>query len=139
MNYYFIFNPGSRNGKSKKSISLIRGLLNDRKINYEYGITESMQDAYLLSQKANLSGYDVVVAVGGDGTINKVLNGFYDDNCLRVSKTKMGVVYTGTSPDFCKSYCIPYNSIQKSIDVLLNGNTTKIQIGKIILASTMEQ
>lgn len=135
--YYFIFNPGSRNGKSEKSISRICGLLNDRKINYEYGITESLQDAYFLSQKANLLKYDVVVAVGGDGTINKVLNGFYDDNGLRVSKTKLGVVYTGTSPDFCKSYCVPYNNIQQSMDVLLSGNTTKIQVGKIILAVKM--
>ena len=137
MKYYFIFNPCSRNGKSEKSISRIRGLLDNKKINYEYSITESLQDAYLLSQKANLSAYDVVVAVGGDGTINKVLNGFYNDNGLRVSKAKMGVIYAGTSPDFCKSYRTPYNSIQKSIDVLLNGNSTKIQIGKIILASKM--
>ncbi|MDP2924464.1 MAG: diacylglycerol kinase family protein [Candidatus Omnitrophota bacterium] len=137
MKYFFIFNPGSRTGQNEKLISRIRGLLNDRKVDYEYGITGSLQDAYLFSQKANLSDYDVVVAVGGDGTINKVLNGFYDDSGLRVSRVKLGVIYTGTSPDFCKSYCVPYVNIEQSIDVLLAGNTTKIQIGKIILAAKM--
>lgn len=138
MKYFFIFNPASRNGKSSKLISCIRGLLNDRKVNYEFGITASLQDAYLQSQKSNLSDYDVVVAVGGDGTINKVLNGFYDGNGLRVSKTRLGVVYTGTSPDFCKSYSVPYGNIEQSIEVLLAGNTTKIQIGKIILAAKIQ-
>jgi diacylglycerol kinase family enzyme len=138
MKYFLIFNPGSRNGQSEKLISRIRRLLNDRKVDYEYGITESLQDAYLLSQKANLSGYDVVVAVGGDGTINKVLNGFYDDSGLRVSKARLGVIYTGTSPDFCKSYCAPYVNIERSIDVLLVDNTTKIQIGKITLAKKIQ-
>ncbi|MFC1806870.1 diacylglycerol/lipid kinase family protein [Candidatus Omnitrophota bacterium] len=132
MKYFFIFNPGSRNGKSKDSISRIRNLLSEREVNYEYGITESLQDAYLLSKKANKSAYDVIVAVGGDGTINKVLNGFYDDG-LKISKTKMGVIYTGTSPDFCKSYCVPYKQIEGAINVLLKGNTTEIQVGKIIL------
>lgn len=134
MKYFFVFNPASRNGTSGKLISRIRGLLNDRKVNYEYGITESLQDAYLQSQKANLSDCDVVVAVGGDGTINKVLNGFYDESGVRVSGAKLGVVYTGTSPDFCKSYSVPYNNIEQSIAVLLAGNTTKIQIGRITFA-----
>ncbi|MBU2634777.1 MAG: diacylglycerol kinase [Nanoarchaeota archaeon] len=133
MKYFFVFNPGSRNGKSKNSISRIQDLLNEKKVDYEYGITESLNDAYVLSKKANLSAYDVVVAVGGDGTINKVLNGFYSDNGLRLSKARLGVIYTGTSPDFCKSYRIPYGCIERSIDVLLAGKTTNIQVGMITL------
>jgi diacylglycerol kinase family enzyme len=137
MKYFLIFNPGSRNGQSEKLVSRIHGLLKGRGVNYEYDITKSLQDAYLLSQKANSAGYDAVVAVGGDGTINKVLNGFYDDNGLRISKARFGVIYTGTSPDFCKSYRIPHTNIERSIDVLLAGNITRIQIGKIILAAKM--
>jgi len=134
MKYYFIFNPGSGSRKSEKLITPIREGLNQRKVNYNYGITHSLEDAYLLSKKANLSGYDVIVAVGGDGTINKVLNGFYDNQGLRISHTKMGIIYTGTSPDFCKSYGIPHDSIQKSMDVLLAGYARKIQVGKITFA-----
>lgn len=134
MRYFFVFNPGSRNGKSEDLISRLRSLLSAKNIQYEYGITQSLDDAQALSRKANLSAYDVVVAVGGDGTINKVLNGFYDDQGARSSKAKMGVVYTGTSPDFCKSYHVPYGDIARSIDALLAGKTTKIQVGKITLS-----
>ena len=49
----------------------------------------------------------VIVAVGGDGTINRVLNGFYDERGNRISDASLGVLHTGTSPDFCKSYSIP--------------------------------
>jgi len=135
MKYFLIFNPGSRNGQSKKLIARIRGMLSRRQADYDYGITESFQDAYLLSQKANLSGFDAVVAVGGDGTINKVLNGFFDNNGSRISKAKMGVIYTGTSPDFCKSYGIPHTDIERSIGVLLAGKSSDIQIGQIVLAA----
>ncbi|MFH1876191.1 MAG: diacylglycerol kinase family protein [Candidatus Omnitrophota bacterium] len=137
MKYFLIFNPGSRDGQSEKRIPRIHRLLKERAIDYEYGITGSPQDAYALSQKANASGYDVVVAVGGDGTVNKVLNGFYDDTGLRTSNARFGVIYTGTSPDFCKSYCVPYGNIEQSINVLLAGTSTKIQIGKITLAARM--
>ncbi len=133
MRYFFVFNPCSRNRKSKNAISRIRDLLNEKKVDYEYGITESLNDAYVLSKKANLSAYDVVVAVGGDGTINKVLNGFYGDNGLRLSKARLGVIYTGTSPDFCKSYHVSYGCIERSMDVLLAGKTTNIQVGMIAL------
>lgn len=134
MRYFFVFNPGSRNGKSEDLISRLRSLLSAKNIQYEYGITQSLDDAQALSRKANLSAYDVVVAVGGDGTINKVLNGFYDDQGMRLSKVKMGIVYTGTSPDFCKSYNIPYRCLERAVDVLLAGNVTKIQVGKILLS-----
>lgn len=134
MRYFFVFNPGSRNGKSGRFLSRLRGLLDDRGVDYEYAVTKSLCDAHSLSRKANLSGYDVVAAVGGDGTINKVLNGFYDNNGLRLSSAKLGVIYTGTSPDFCKSYRLPYDDIEQSLDVLLAGRIDRIQIGKITLA-----
>jgi diacylglycerol kinase family enzyme len=139
MRYFFIFNPGSRNGKSEELISRLRSLLNAKNFQFEYGVTQSLDDAYVLSRKANLSACDVIVAVGGDGTINKVLNGFFDDQGMRLSKAKMGVIYTGTSPDFCKSYNIPYRCFERAVDVLLAGKTTKIQIGKIALSDKEHQ
>ncbi len=138
MKYFFIFNPGSRSGRSEKLISRICNLLEEKKIDYDSEITKSLEDAYSLSQKANRAGYDVIVAVGGDGTINKVINGFYDEQGSRLSQAKMGIIYTGTSPDFCKSYYLPYDDIQRSIDVLLKGDTTNIQIGQIRLSSGFE-
>ncbi len=133
MRYFFIFNPGSRHGQSAPLIARLRSLLVARKVIFECAITGSLHDACTLSKEANRAGYDVVVAVGGDGTINRVINGFYDENGSRLSRASLGVIYTGTSPDFCKSYAVPYGAIERSLDVLLAGRTTQIQLGQITL------
>lgn len=130
MKYFFILNPASRGGKSQSSFDIIFDYLKKKQIEYEFKETSTLQDAFDLSVYANKNGFDVIVAVGGDGTINKVLNGFYDENGFKVSQAKFGVIYTGTSPDFCKSYNIPID-IDNSLRVLLNGNTKKIYAGKI--------
>lgn len=131
MRYFFILNPGSKGGKSGKKFNKIFQLLDKNKIDYEFKATNSLEDAYDYSVYANKKGYDIVVAVGGDGTINRVLNGFYDDEGKRISNAKFAVIYTGTSPDFCKSYNIPIQ-LDKAVDTLLKNKSRRITIGRIV-------
>ncbi|WHH59475.1 diacylglycerol kinase family protein [Petroclostridium sp. X23] len=136
MRYYLIMNPGSKGGKSKRLFKEIFHFLDSNNITYDYKITGSLEEAYRFSVAANKTGYDVIVAVGGDGTINRVINGFYDvSSGSKISNARLGVIYTGTSPDFCKSYCIPIK-VQPAVRILLEGKSKKIQIGKIIHART---
>ncbi len=135
MRYFFIFNPGSKSGKSRKRFQTIIDLLDKAGIDYRYETTKSLEDAAKLSVYANNEGYDVIVAVGGDGTINRVLNGFFDKAGNRISTAKMGVVYTGTSPDFCKSYGIPVDT-EEAIKLVLGNKSSKIRIGRIVLAAS---
>lgn len=137
MKYFIIMNPGSRGGNSRKYFKKIFDILNGQKVHYEYKITASLEDAYRFSADANQKGYDVIAAVGGDGTINRVLNGFYDGRGRRISNSKFAVVYTGTSPDFCKSYNIPVD-VEDAVKVLLRNKTNKIQIGKITSAKNYD-
>lgn len=130
MRYFLIMNPGSRGGKSQKRFNRIFALLEQSGVCYDYRITAAPEDAYLFSRQANLEGYDVIVAVGGDGTINRCLNGFFAENGRRISRAKFAVVYTGTSPDFCKSYHIPL-ALEQAVQVLLTGESRRIGIGKI--------
>ncbi|MGE4283702.1 MAG: diacylglycerol kinase family protein [Clostridia bacterium] len=132
MRYYLVLNPGSKGGKSRKTFERIFQLFHQNNIEFDYKITASLQDAYKFSVDANQKGYDIIVAVGGDGTINRVVNGFYDAEGNRTSTTAiLGVIYTGTSPDFCKSYHIP-TILDQAVQVLLTGKTKSIQIGKIV-------
>ncbi len=137
MKYFLIMNPGSRGGNSRKYFKKIFDILDGQKVQYEYKITASLDDAYRFSADANRKGYDVIAAVGGDGTINGVLNGFYDGQGRRISCSGFGVVYTGTSPDFCKSYNIPI-SVEHAVKVLLRNKTNKIQIGRITFAKNYD-
>lgn len=130
MKYFLIMNPKARGGKSQKLFDLIFTLLNNANIVYDYRITSSIVDAYEFSVYANTEQFDVVVAIGGDGTINAVLNGFYNKNGKKISGSSMGVIYTGTSPDFCKSYNIPINT-KRAVQTLIGNNRIKIGIGKL--------
>lgn len=130
MKTILIINPYSRSGKSAKLSKRIISYLSQKNFSFEVTYLNNFDDAYHLSRKANIESYDNIVAVGGDGTINKVLNGFFDENGNRISNARFGVIYTGTSPDFCKSYNIPTNIIKAS-DIIINPKTIQIPIGKI--------
>ncbi len=129
--YFLIVNPGSKGGKSQYKVDKILSLFKEKQLNFEYAITKSLQDAYDLSVMANQNKFDVIVVVGGDGTINRVLNGFYDKDGNRISDARFAVIYTGTSPDFCKSYNIP-TRLNAAFDAIYQNKTRKILIGKIL-------
>ncbi|MGD8400277.1 MAG: diacylglycerol kinase family protein [Bacillota bacterium] len=131
MKNLLIFNPGSHSGTSRRRFRLIQKLLQQHQIEVDYRITSSLADACRFSQEGNRAGYEMIIAVGGDGTINQVVNGFFDRQSRRIAPhTKMGVIYTGTSPDFCKSYRIPIEAAE-AVATLSRQYSRSIEIGKI--------
>ena len=110
MKICFIYNPGSGSGNSRgrKALALIeRRLASHPATGHAVRVTQTLGDAERLALEAHAGGYERIVAVGGDGTINGVLNSFFGPTGEPRSAASMGVIYTGTSPDFCKSYGIP--------------------------------
>jgi diacylglycerol kinase family enzyme len=138
MKTLLIVNPHSKSGKSDASARKLTKYLKDKGLSFDLVEIEQFEDAFNYSAQANFSGIENIVAVGGDGTINKVLNGFYDNNGKRVSDSRFGVVHTGTSPDFCKSYNIP-TDLLKAADVIIKQKVTKIPVGMIKLKSEFQK
>ncbi len=110
-----ICNPASRGGASRVLCARVFATLEARKIAFDRVFTAELNDAFVHSRKANREQRPAVVAVGGDGTINRVLNGFYDHHGHRISTTRLGVIHTGTSPDFCRSYGLPTTPEQAAL------------------------
>ncbi len=127
---FLIMNPGAHSGLSKRSFKKILQLFDENGRKADYCFTSNLHDARDRSREANLQGYKIIVAVGGDGTINAVINGFFNRNGYRISLARFGVIYTGTSPDFNKSYGIPVN-ISDAVNTILHGNVRSIPVGKI--------
>ena len=138
MRYLLIMNPSSGGGKSKEKFKQILAILNINSLDFDYKLTNSLEDAYNLSFEGNIKGYDVIIAVGGDGTINRVINGFYDHLGRRISGSKLAVIHTGTSPDFCKSYHIPLE-LDKALNTVLAGKSKLIPISKITYTSVYDK
>jgi diacylglycerol kinase family enzyme len=131
MNHYVITNPHARNGRAQRKLRELLAEMERRGLPHEVATCNSLEHARALSCEANLSGADVIVAVGGDGTINRVLNGFFDEQGRRVSRARLGVLHVGTSPDFCRSYGIPTEA-RAAVETLAAGFSRSIKVGRVI-------
>jgi len=128
--YLLIRNPSSRSGKGRKLWAQLEALLRDANMDFDLATTESAEHA---TELARGSKAEVVVAVGGDGTINRVLDGVMQSgrNGLR-----MGVLYTGTSPDFCRFHGIPIVP-EAAVATLIRNRVRQVDVGQIKFNGTI--
>jgi diacylglycerol kinase family enzyme len=124
MSFLLIMNPGSRSGKGKLLWETWESGLRAADADYECVHTERLGHARELARAAKA---DVVVAVGGDGTINEVLDGAIQSGR---SDLRMGVLYSGTSPDFCRFHGIPLEP-KKAVEALLSGRVRAVDVARI--------
>ncbi len=96
----------------------------------EVRITQSGGQAVSLTRDAIESGCDTVVAVGGDGTVNEVLNGLFENGALINKDVVLGIVPVGSGCDFARCLGIP-KKIGKALELIDDGRTKKIDIGKV--------
>ncbi|MCE9526662.1 MAG: diacylglycerol kinase family lipid kinase [Planctomycetales bacterium] len=85
--------------------------------------TKEPGDARRLAKEAVESSYDLVVAAGGDGTINEVLNGL----ATNFGQATFGILPLGTANDFARTINIPAD-LPAAIDILLAGQTEQIDV-----------
>lgn len=115
----FIVNPIS-GGKNKKRIpELINQHLSKSKFDYRISFTERVEHGYMLAKAAVKEGYDVVVAVGGDGTVNEVAK------ALIKTEITLGIIPFGSGNGLARSLKIPLN-IAKAISIINDLQTDKI-------------
>lgn len=119
--YLFIVNPASGKGKPLDRLKLIKEFMEDRGCNYRIALTEGIGHAKLLAMDAD---EDVIVAVGGDGTINEIANGLIDCN-----KT-IGLLPSGTGNDFIRSLDIPSDPLS-ALETIIGGKTREINLGML--------
>lgn len=136
MHTLVIFNPGSHSGRSRRALPAVEAWVKALGPGAELRTTQALSDARAFSQEASEQGARLVVAVGGDGTINQTLCGLYNQAGARRSSTKLGVVYTGTSPDFCKSHGLVYHQVKRSLEALQTGRESTFYPGVISLADS---
>lgn len=122
--YMLIVNPEAGSGKTMKVLPQIENILRTKKVKYEFHFTqEPMHATELVKEIGNQ--FDVLVSVGGDGTINEVINGVPD------FKLPFGMIPIGTGNDFARSCSIPYDSIEEAVQILLNHDVKNIDVGEV--------
>ena len=96
MKHVFIVNPTSGQGKALKIVDRIEEVCKKRNIEYEIHYTKSSGDATKIAKKYHFS-KNIIFSVGGDGTLNEVVNGVIG------SKNILGIIPCGSGNDFYKS------------------------------------
>lgn len=121
-----IYNPTSGRELFKKELANV--LERFEKAGYETSAhaTTGEGDATEAAKVAVERKYDVVVAAGGDGTINEVINGIAEQNY----RPKLGIIPVGTTNDFARALSIP-RDIKKAVDIITDDHAMKLDIGKV--------
>src|SRR5712691_3191908 len=97
-----IFNPAARGEKAKR----FRRHLDDLGSDCALKLTTAAGDARRLAAEAVAEGFEIVVAAGGDGTLNEVLNGI-GDAPGGFEKARLGVLPLGTVNVFARELALP--------------------------------
>ena len=109
MKIEFIINPRAKNSKIPQLARIIRSRFRSHSINLTP--TSYSGEATNLARRAVADGRDIVVAVGGDGTINEVMNGIIG------SDLALGIIPTGTANDLATYYGLP-RGIYENCDII---------------------
>lgn len=107
----FIMNPISGTSSKSGIPHIIDTVLDKNLFDYEIRLTERPHHATELAAEARDKGYDIAVAVGGDGTVNEVACGIVHSN------TALGIIPCGSGNGLARHLMIPMN-IKKSIEVI---------------------
>jgi YegS/Rv2252/BmrU family lipid kinase len=124
----FVVNPASAAGKAGRQWAQIESWLPSAGIPYETALTTRPHEATEIAETAVRQSRPVVVAVGGDGTLNEVVNGFFHNGAPIPTTSRLAMVPLGTGGDFRRTLHIPVDP-KEAIGVLKNGVVRKLDIG----------
>jgi len=120
----FIVNPVSGTNKRKGIEDMIRSELDMEKYDYDIQYTAYKGNGTELSARFVQEEYDIVVAVGGDGTVNEVANGLIN------SSVALGIIPVGSGNGLARHLNIPMN-VRKAIQQLNESEVIKIDYGVV--------
>ncbi|MFS1663485.1 diacylglycerol kinase family lipid kinase [Streptococcus sp. zg-JUN1979] len=122
-----IYNPTSGQEIMKKNVAEVLDILEG--FGYEssaFQTTPAEHSAKHEATRAAKAGFDLIVAAGGDGTINEVVNGIAP---LKI-RPKMAIIPTGTTNDFARALKIPRGNPVAAAKVIGKGQMVKMDIGR---------
>ena len=130
-----IVNPASAKGQTRKRWSQIRDGIRHFIQDFKYEFTEKPLDAIDLARAAIKDGTELVIGVGGDGTMNEIANGFYEDQRIINPEAALGIVPSGSGCDLMRSLNIP-NRLRDAMTVITEAPSRTIDVGKVTFRSS---
>ena len=125
-----IANPGAGDVLTAASrIEQVKHFLSAEGLKVDLALAHPKSEAITIAKKAVKDGYDVVIAMGGDGTLGAVITG------IAGSKVKLGIIAAGTENDIAGSLGIPAD-LKEACALIATGHTRKLDLGQITTRKT---
>lgn len=120
-------NPAADNGATGKRWPEIARLAAGRGLSGDTFLSERPGHLVDLAREAAAGGARLLVAVGGDGTVNEVVNGI-----AGLERVELAIVHRGTGGDFARTFGIPHR-LEEALDVATRGSTREVDLGRATL------
>jgi YegS/Rv2252/BmrU family lipid kinase len=127
---FFVVNPRSANGETGRRWAEYQARIQRSIPEAAFAFTAGPMDAARLAKKAIQDGFGCVVAVGGDGTVNEVANGFFEGDKAINPEAALGVLPRGTGGDFRKTFGWEPD-LDENVARLARGKTRPFDVGHL--------
>jgi diacylglycerol kinase (ATP) len=127
---HLIYNPTAGKGQAGLNMPKVEALLAQHGLEYELNLTMGPGHARELARCAVDEGRGLVVAAGGDGTVNEVINGLLQAGVNGRPRPALGVLPVGRGNDFAYGMNIP-QTLPQAVQVLAQGNRRLIDVGRV--------
>ncbi len=132
---HIILNPASAGGRTgARQRKILRMVERHAGTSYTLHVTSRPLDATAFTRSAVRGGADHVIAVGGDGTIQEVVNGLFDNGSPRNPDCTLGIISSGTGQGLAQSLRLP-EDIEEQVSVACCGTPRRVDIGRISLGN----
>jgi YegS/Rv2252/BmrU family lipid kinase len=123
-----IVNPESDRGRTKKRWTHINEALRAFFKEFDYEFTEKPFQAAEIARDAIKNGTELVIGIGGDGTLHEIANGFFENRVPINIDAALGIIPSGSGSDFSRSLHIPSDP-HKALQVIAQSRSNLIDIG----------
>lgn len=128
--WFVIVNPTSGGGKGLEDFPKISHLLRENGVEHDPAFTEYRYHATELAVEAANKGYRKIIVVGGDGTLNEVVNGLFIQKQCEPKDIRLAVIAVGTGNDWVRTFGIPRN-YTVAIRAINEGHSYLQDVGKV--------
>ncbi len=114
-----VVNPASGNGTTGKRWPEMAAIIADEGISFEHNFTEAPGHATELTRQLLKEGHELIIAVGGDGTTNEVINGFFDQDLKLINPhAAISFISGGTGRDLIRTIGIPTDTAEAAKHII---------------------
>jgi YegS/Rv2252/BmrU family lipid kinase len=126
--WFVIVNPNAGKRRGQHDWKQISRMISSAGIDYLSYFTEHRGHAMELTRKYIHNGFRNIIVVGGDGTLNEVVNGIFTQKHVDPLEVTLAMIPVGTGNDWCRMFGIP-SEYDKAIDVIVKRNRFLQDVG----------